>query len=78
MHVKDACCIELKFSTGQNYNDEALNNVSGHYRYHFPETRTHEIENGNFEYKRKLNPGYIFRNKDGFWSVSRVLLKIKN
>ena len=76
MHVQDACCIELKFSTGPNYNDEVLKNVSGHYRYHYQENRTHRIKDGNFEYKRKLNPGLIFRNNDGLWSVSCSFLDV--
>ena len=76
MHVQDACCIELKISSMPHNNDDFLKNVSGRYRYEFEEKRLKYIKNGRFRYKNKMNNGRIFRNNDGFWSVSNFICNI--
>ena len=70
--VKDFCCLELKITFETRTNETLLADLSGYYRYSFDQKRIKEIEAGSFTYKRKEKPGYIFRNNDGFWSVSTL------
>ena len=50
-------------------------NFTGNYQFNPSKTSQEEIERGLFVFERKDRNGYIFKNKNGTWSVSIYLIR---
>ena len=51
--------------------DTTASNLVGIYEHVFNKSQKEEMLKGNFVFQKKGGGGYIFKNEDGIWSVSK-------